>query len=155
MLWKRCICQTIRGSVPRRPLFSEIPCCFDASIDLQPIRHQERWRDYWCNISEFIAEWGTWGHRRKVRLSIWEELFRCCHELVAASYNHLSHLWWWWWWWDFICLVMTSQCHSRFHSFPLELINGSLEKLSTKNLSSPKGPKLGYCGWNIWSTEMC
>lgn len=66
MLWKRCICQTIIGSVPRRPLFSEIPRCFNASLDLQPIRHKEKWRDYWCNISEFIAGWGASGHRRKV-----------------------------------------------------------------------------------------
>lgn len=85
MLWKSCICQTIRGSVPRRPLFSEIPCCFDASIDLQPIRHQERWRDYWCNISEFIAEWGTSGRRSEVRLLVWEQLFTCSHKFVAVS----------------------------------------------------------------------
>lgn len=81
MLWKCCICQTIRRSVPSRPLYSEIPCCFDASIDLRPIRHKERWSDYWCNISEFIAGWCASGHRRKVRHSVWAELSRTTSSL--------------------------------------------------------------------------
>lgn len=84
MLWKCCISQTVRENVPRRPLFYEISRCFDASLNLRPIRHRERWRDYWCNITEFIAGWGPSGHKRT---------FTSNHKFVAVSYKHSSIAW--------------------------------------------------------------
>lgn len=82
------------GSVPRRPLVSEIPRCFDASLNLRPIRHKERWRDYWCNISEFLAGWGPSGHWRKVSRLVWRK--KLSRRAITLHLRlALQHLWWW------------------------------------------------------------
>lgn len=94
LLWKCCVCQTIRGNMPRRPPFSEIPCCFDASIYLGPVRHKERWRDYWCNISELIAGWCARRHKEESQMIGPRRTFIHNIKFVPISYYHSSVLRW-------------------------------------------------------------
>lgn len=59
--------------------FSDISRCFDASLNLRPMRHKERWWDYWCNVSEALQ-----GMRALPDAQIREKLLNRNHEFSCV-----------------------------------------------------------------------
>lgn len=76
MLWKCCICQTIRGSVPSRASL-----LWDPSL-------------LWCLIKP-AANKTQREVERLLMQHIWVYSWMR-RKFVAVSYGHSSHLWWWW-----------------------------------------------------------